>query len=72
MIKNKGIITAFAKIIIPLYNKSYLRVLLPQTAEIRTIPKSLPRSSQNNFKCLFFKRLYQIDKTIIKIIGNDR
>ena len=44
--------------------KSYLRVLLPQTAEIRTIPKSLPRSFQNNFKCLFFKRLYQIDEIL--------
>ena len=42
-------------------------VLLPQTAEIRTIPKSLPRSFQNNFKCLFFKRLYQIDE-ILKYI----
>ena len=45
------------------YN-SYSRVLLPQTAEIRTIPKSLPRSFQNNFKCLFFKRLYQIDEIL--------
>ena len=64
MIKNKGIISAFAKIIIPLSYKSYLRVLLPQTAEICTIPKSLPRSFQNNFKCLFFKRLYQIDEIL--------
>ena len=44
--------------------KSYLRVLLPQTAEISTIPKSLPRSFQDNFKCLFFKRLYQIDEIL--------
>ena len=49
--------------------KSYLRVLLPQTAEIRTIPKSLLRSFQNNFKCLFFKRLYQIDE-ILKYEGS--
>ena len=39
-------------------------VLLPQTAEIRTISKSLPRSFQNNFKYLFFKRLYQIDEIL--------
>ena len=64
MIKNKGVINAFEKFIIPLYNKSYLRVLLPQTAEIRTVAKSLPRSFQNNFKCLFFKRLYQIDEIL--------
>ena len=55
--------------------KSYLRVSLPQTAEIRTIPKSLPRSFQNNFKCLFFKRLYQIDEILkykdqgLKVLG---
>ena len=41
-----------------------MRVSLPKTAEIRTIPKSLPRSFQNNFKCLFFKRLYQIDEIL--------
>ena len=56
--------TLFEKNVIPLSYKSYLRVLLPQTAEIRTIPKSLPRSFQNNFKCLFFKRLYQIDEIL--------
>ena len=33
MIKNKGIIKVFKRFIIPLYHKSYLRVLLPQTAE---------------------------------------
>ena len=54
----------YFKIVIPLYNKSCLMVLLPQTAEIRTIPKSLPRSFQNNFKCLFFQRLYQIDEIL--------
>ena len=56
--------TLFEKNVIPLLYKSYLRVLLLQTAEIRTIPKSLPRSFQNNFKCLFFKRLYQIDEIL--------
>ena len=61
--------TLFEKNVIPLSYKSYLRVLLPQTAEIRTIPKSLPRSFQNNFKCLFFKRLYQIDEILKYIIG---
>ena len=33
MIKNKGIIKVVKRFIIPLYHKSYLRVLLPQTAE---------------------------------------
>lgn len=33
-------------------------------AEISTIYKSLPRSFQDNFKCLFFKRLYQIDEIL--------
>lgn len=64
MIRNKSIIDSFKKFIILLYYKSYLRVLLPQTAEIHTIPKSLLHSFQNNFKCLFFKQLYQIDEIL--------
>ena len=44
----KALLKNLATELMPIYGNS-----------IRTIPKSLPRSFQNNFKCLFFKRLYQ-------------
>jgi hypothetical protein len=62
MIKNKGIINAFKKFIIPC-------VLQEVFESIATaIPQKFARLQivttffLNNFKCLFFKRLYQIDE----------
>ena len=48
MIKNKGVINAFEKFIIPLSYKSFLRVLLPQTAEIRTVAKSYIQNAKTH------------------------